>query len=88
MFCFADNAVAQQIERYDDATKKYEARIKKLEVKIHVNRGRQEDLRRQLQELEGEERRLLNNKEFERKVQDRAGEVSGNNRNFWQLFFC
>ena len=49
-------------------------------MNLEVNRGRQADLMKQLDGLKKEEKRLKDNRCFERQVQERAENVSNHHR--------
>eukprot|EP00794_Sanderia_malayensis_P008859 gene8859-9808_t len=70
-----DEAKQMQVERYKEATKKYESRLKSINVNIDVNSKRQAELQKELERLKEEESRLKNNKALEQEVQKRATEL-------------
>lgn len=67
-----DSAIKEQIERHEDATKRFKSRLQAIDVNLEVNQGRQADVMKQLEKLQQEEKRLKDNRCFESQVQSKA----------------
>lgn len=66
----------KQEERFITATKSHEQLDKSYDMKISLNKTRQEELNRQLSEVKRQERKLIEDQAFQKEVQARAKLVS------------